>query len=269
MTRLLIVPLAACLTVYVSAAETPAAANSDVLQPRVWVEVESTTGAVSRLELVDITEGRLVMKSIEGLKFEVEQDDLLSMKVAGVGDVPPWKPEHPKRMPPPLEKPVSATEPNPRETVSPAQTGTETKEERIKQAIRWLRPTAGMLLYVNSMRRAGRLKEAQTRLHDMVVDARTVDVAMANIGGLLLVWGVEQVTPEQMDRNIKDTIGAVKDDEVRATAIETLVYLKEHPEIVKEYSRSPEPMRPGLMDRRGFRKPADDERNKKRTGVTE
>jgi len=253
----------ACIAAHASAGETPAPANTEALQPRVWVEVESTGGSVSRMELLDIVNGTLVMKSLEGLRVEVEQEYLTSLRIASIGDTPPWKAKPPK---PNLPPPDKSQPPKTGEVPPATQPDTTAQDNYLRELAQWLRPNPWMVQDIVQAYRNDKLKEKQALLEKKVIDARTVkelDGALANLGGLIFSWRIELVPVDQMERNIRDAAVKIRNDSAREAALEVLAYLKNHPDEARDIYYKARLSFPGLMEKRGLLKSAE-ERAKKR-----
>jgi len=265
--------LTALLTVVLLAAnasggETPPPANSDALQPRVWVEVESTGGAVSRMELLEIVNGTLVMKSLDGLRVEVEQEYLTSLRIAAIGDTQPWKSKPPKPNQPPPDKPQPPNTPRTGEVAPATQTDATAQENRVRELAQWLRPNPWMVQDIVQAYRDDKFQEKQALLQKMVIEARTVkelDGALANLAGLIFSWRIELVPVDQMERNIRDTATKIKNESVRETVLEVLAYLKSHPDEARDIYYKARLSFPTLMEKRGLIK-SGEERPKRRFG---
>lgn len=264
-----LVVMAMMLAVLAAAGVASAApADKPEAVPRIWVEVEMAFGlGTARLELLDIVNGKFVFKNLEDHTFDLEQDDVIKVGIAGTGPEPPWKAESPKPPlqppPPPVHRPV------PPKPDAPAATDvSQADQERLKEALKALRPTPGMTLYVVSMRRAGRLDEAQARMTENAQSTLFLDVAMLNVGGLLLSWSLEALPYDQVKRNLKDVVFGMKNEDVKASAVEVLRYLEQRPEVLQNVLKEPgrglvERLRPGFIEKRVPRRPEGDERRKR------
>ncbi|MBN1807877.1 MAG: hypothetical protein JW909_02335 [Planctomycetes bacterium] len=242
-------------------------------KPRIWIEIETSEGAVSHMELVDIEKGCFILKTLEGIKFDLEQNQLTSVKIMGTGDTPPWDRTDPVEVTPDSEK--TANEEGSHEPARSLRRPSEVEplelpvatprspdyEERIRRALNSLRPTPGSFIYVASVRKQGKDKEAERYLRLRVNMAQDIETVSANVGILLLLWASQRMQKEQIEKSLNDLLLSIKDNGVRKDANVLLLYIKEHPEVLEDAMRRSS--RPGLrLDREDtrqnrFRKPVE------------